>query len=314
MRKEMKRIIMTILALALMAGASAQTTKEDFQRRYQNLVDRVGAGGIGVEPLLIKWEAAFPEDLNMLEAKFSYYLQKSVTPTIIILSQDRYLGREPVVPLKDSTGRSVNYFEDYQYSDSLFALAGSALDKAISIAPSRFDYRLAKTNSYIGYEKESPDMALQYILGIVAYNYSSKPEWTYPGMEKVDNEVFCALIQDCCYSFFRIGSPFSQEAFRQLSEEMLRYNKDNPLFLDNMGSYWLVAKRDSKKALKYYNKVLKKHPDDLTAIRNCILLARNDKNIKLEKKYLPMLVKYGETENDRNSAKARLTALSLMEK
>ena len=66
--------------------------------------------------------------------------------------------------------------------------------------------------------------------------------------------------------------------------------------------------------LKYYNKVLKKHPDDLTAIRNCILLARNDKNIKLEKKYLPMLVKYGETENDRNSAKARLTALSLMEK
>ena len=71
------------------------------------------------------------------------------------------------------------------------------------------------------------------------------------------------------------------------------YDKDNPLFLDNMGSYYLVVKHDSKKALRYYNKVLKKHPDDLTAIRNCILLARNDKDIKLEKRYLEMLSKYG---------------------
>lgn len=310
----MKRIITAILAISIAAAVSAQTSLEDFQRRYRNLADRVGVDGVGVETLLVKWEAAFPEDLNMLEAKYAYYLKKSVTPRLIVLSQDRYLGKAPTVPLKDSTGRAVNYFEDYEYSDSLFAIAGLALDKAISLAPSRIDYRMAKVNSYIGYEKESPDMALQYILGIVAYNYSSKPEWKYPGIEKVDNEVFCALVQDCCYSFFRIGSPFSQEAFRELSEEMLRYNKDNPLFLDNMGSYYLVVKHDSKKALRYYNKVLKKHPDDLTAIRNCILLARNDKDIKLEKKYLEMLSKYGETENDRNAAASRLTALSLMKK
>ena len=62
-------------------------------------------------------------------------------------------------------------------------------------------------------------------------------------------------------------------------------------------------------ALKYYNAVLKKHPGDVTAIRNCILLARNEKNVKLEKKYLPMMAKYGETENDRLAAAARLEVL-----
>ena len=100
------------------------------------------------------------------------------------------------------------------------------------------------------------------------------------------------------------------EAFRELSELMLRYNPDEPLFLDDIGSYYLVCQGDSKKALKYYNKVLKKHPDDLTAIQNCILLARKEKNVKLEKKYLPMLIKYSPDETDRTSARMRLESIS----
>ena len=71
-----------------------------------------------------------------------------------------------------------------------------------------------------------------------------------------------------------------------------------------------MARKDSKSALKYYNKVLKKAPDDITAIRNCVVLARNAKDVKLEKKYLPMLIKYGETEADRESARVRLDYLN----
>jgi hypothetical protein len=91
---------------------------------------------------------------------------------------------------------------------------------------------------------------------------------------------------------------------------MLTYNPNDILFMDDMGSYYLVAEHNSKLALKYYNKVLKAKPDDITAIQNCILLARNDKNVKLEKKFLPMLIKYSTDDATKESAQVRLQSLN----
>ena len=90
---------------------------------------------------------------------------------------------------------------------------------------------------------------------------------------------------------------------------MLKYDPKNVLFLDNVGSYYLVAQRDDNKALKYYKKVLKLKKDDITALKNIILLARNAKNVKLEKKYLKEIIKYTEDETEKASAEIRLKAL-----
>ena len=306
----MKRFLTLLVALVLPPSLLAQTTQEDYIRRYNNLVNRVGPAGVGVETLLDKWAEAYPDDLQQLLARFSFWFNKGQTSNVIQLPQDRYLGREPLVPLTDSLGRKNNYFEDIVYEDESFGLALEALDKAVALNPQRLDLRLLRIDALTAYEKGSPDMALASLKALVDENYKQHPAWTHESLEKVDDEVFKALIQDYCFTFFRLGTDSSAEAFKALSEHCLTYSKDDPLFLDNIGSYWLVSKKDFKKAQKYYNQVLKKHPDDITAIRNCILLARSKKDVKLEKKYLAMMAQYGESEVDRASAKARLDALN----
>ena len=304
----MKRILL-ILALSLPIVVSAQTTAEQFATRYATLVKNVGVDGVGVETLLNKWEAAFPDDKEMFLAKFLFNYTKSQSTEIVRKTQSRFLGNDPVMSLKDSLGVPVNFFQETFYDDAMFGTGLKYLDKAIQADPGRLDLRFYRIAALIGYEKESPDMATSDLLSLVNYNFTHKPQWSYPDMEKVDPQTFDALVQEYCYTFFRISSPASYEAFRKVSEKMLDYESGNPLFMDNLGSYYLVYAKDNKKALKYYNAVLKKHPDDLTAISNCVVMARTSKDVKMEKKYLPMLIKYSPDENTVNASKIRLEYL-----
>ena len=306
----MKRILTLLVALALPLTLLAQTSQEDYLRRYNNLVGRVGIGGVGVETLLDKWAEEYPDDIQQLLARFSFWFTKAQTSKVIQLPQDRYLGREPLLPMTDSLGRKSNYFEDIEFDDELFGQALEALDKAVALNPEKLDLRFLRIDALTAYEKGSPDMALSALKALADENYKQHPAWTHESMEKVDDEVFKAFIQDYCFTFFRLGTDSSAEAFKSLSEYMLTYSKDDPLFLDNIGSYWLVSKKDYKKAQKYYDQVLKKHPDDVTAIRNSILVARAKKDVKMEKKYLAMMAQHGETEVDRASAQARLDGLN----
>lgn len=314
----MKRIITAMVVAAALCwtvcaqeqevGQDNKTMSEDYARRYDLLVSKLGHAGVGIETLLDNWEKVDPENEKLLVARYSYWLAKAQTTEVVTKPKARYLGNKPLFTLKDSTGVEMSYFEEVSYDDSLFSMSIKTIDKVLKLHPDNLSYHFMKAAALIAYEKESPDMALSYLDWLVDLYYSGDiAEWTFPGAD-ADEEFFRSAIQEYCYTFFNIGSVTSYEAFRILSEKMLeRYPKD-VVFLSNIGTYYFIGLGDYKQALKCYNKVLKIKPDDYTAIKNCVLLGRKWKNVRLEKKYLPMLIKYG-PENEAKAAKARLDAL-----
>lgn len=302
----MKRLIFIVFILFASYAAQAQTASR-YEQRYDLLVSQFGPAGVGIETVLDNWAKVDSTNAKLLQGRFEYFFTKAQSGQLESRSGKKYLGMDPVLTLKDSLGNDVNYFQINVFDDDLYADALKAADKAISIWPDRLDFRFMKTNAYIAYEKESPDMALACLMALADENSHRKSSWVYDG-QKADQAFFQDAMQEYCFSFYTLGTPVGYEAFRTLSEKLSVIFPDNTDFVNNIGSYYLIAKNDYKSAYKYYNKVLKSHPDDATAIRNCILAARKQKNAKLEKKYLEMMAKYG-SEGDRLQAEARLAAL-----
>lgn len=304
----MKKIIMFAAALLLFHTAVlAQTESERYEQRYDMLASRLGPAGVGVETVLDNWAKVDSTNAKMLLGRFSYYFTKAQTAEVVSKPQKKYLGMDPLLTLKDSLGNDVYYYQHNVFDDELYGQAIKAADKAISIWPDRLDFRFMKANAYIAYEKESPDMALAFLQALIDENVRRKGAWEYEGAA-ADPDFFEDAMQEYCFSFYTIGSDASREAFHALSQKLSGLYPGNAGFMNNIGSYYLV-KHEYKTALKYYDKVLKKHPSDYTAIQNGLIAARRLKSEKLEKKYLTMMVKHG-PEKDRMTAQLRLDALS----
>lgn len=295
-----------LAAIAAMISVMSFAQSDKYEQRYNLLVSKLGPAGVGVETVLNTWEQADSSDSKMLLGKFNYYFTKSQSSQVVAKPTKKYLGMEPVLTLKDSTGTDVFYYQEIMYDDELYGMAIKAADRAIGFYPEKLDFRFMKANAYIAYEKESPDMAIAYLLALADESVSRKV-WLY-NEEPADAKFFSEAMLEYCFSFYSIGTPAAMNAFLALSERMNRIDPKNPAFINNIGSYHLVARNDYKTALKYYNKVLKDYPDDYTAIKNCVLLARKQNNVKLEKKYLQKLAVHG-SDAEKLSAKARLEQL-----
>lgn len=280
------------MTLAVLVAATVSAQSVNYEKRYELLVSQVGPGGVGVETLLDKWQAADSTNRKMLSARFEYYFTKAQSEEVVKKSQKKYLGMDPLLSLKDSAGVPVYYYREMFYDDEYFALALKAADKVAALYPDDIDYRFMKTNALVAYEKEHPDMAFAYLTDLVAENVSRTRPWNYNG-QKMDDGFFPDAMQEYCRTFYTVGSEASMNVFFSLSKRLWELYPSNVCFLSNMATYYLVAKDDPKTALKYYNKVLKKVKDDETALRNSYVAASKLKNDKLKEKYRKQLVQYG---------------------
>ena len=217
----MRKLIAILALTAIVFTAAAQTTPEQFASRYASLVKNVGVAGVGVETLLDKWEAAYPDDVEMNIAKFLFHYNKCQEAQVVQKSKSKYLGQEPLMSLKDSLGIPVYFFQETIFDDESFGESLKYLDRAIQAVPSRLDLRFSRVAALISYEKESPDMATSDLCGLIDYNFTVKPSWEYPGVETVNADFFDAGVQEYCVTFFRYASPSCYEAFKSVSEKML---------------------------------------------------------------------------------------------
>ncbi|MCQ2143773.1 MAG: hypothetical protein MJY56_06865 [Bacteroidales bacterium] len=301
----MKRIICAALvAISMSISLGAQN---DFKARYDRLVARGGAAGLGVETLLDSWGAADSLSIDYLKARSDFYYVKSMSTEVVVKPTKKYLGCDPIFELKDSTGTPQYYYQETMYDERTIGESLRWIGFAIENYPTRLDLRIDRITTLVGYEKESPDMATTELMRLIDDHFRKRVVWDLPGADKVDDGYFADIIQEYCYTFYSIASVSSQEAFRKISEKMNSLCPKETMFIDNLGSYYTVSK-DYKTALKYYGKSLKIKPDDLTAIRNSVVITTRQKDNKNLRKYLQMLEKYG-NENEKIQAKVRLEAL-----
>lgn len=303
----MKKMIFILAFMIAGIGASAQNAKT-YAERYGKLVSRLGYAGVGVETVISHWENADSADVDMLKAKYLFYLTKSQSYEIVIKDTPKYLGQEPIMSLKDSLGKMSHYYQITKYDDELFGQALRALDKGIVFYPENLDFRFSKAAALLDYEKESPDLTLSLLMDLAQINAERKYKWTYPGVDDADEEMVINSIQDYCHRFYLTKSPASLEAFRTLSMKMNKLYPKNVIFIDNLGSYHM-SRQEYKQALKYYNKALKLKKDDYPAIKNSALIATKLNDKRLQKKYLKLLAEYGASEAEKLSARAKLESL-----
>ncbi len=305
----MKKIIIIITFLFFtLISLNAQNTDKEFQDRYNLLVSKLGYDGVGIETLLDKWEQKSPDNVNMLAAKFSYYFTKSIEYKTEDKSESTYLGAKPILSLKDSLGRKHNFFSVEYFKADLFKRAMEYIAKAVQLYPNNLSLREAEIRAYMRYEKENVLISKTKIIQLIDYSYDkSIKNWDF--LEGNSVWTFDELIQSFCYDYYKIASPSAYEAFKEVSEKMLQFNKKNSAFIDNIASYYFVYKKDFSKAKSLYNRALRYKKDDLVAIKNLILLSRKISSERLEKKNLKKLIEYSKDSLEINSALARYNFL-----
>lgn len=268
---KIRTLIIAVFSLSLSCMAVAQSGKDYWKKRYDTQVKNLGPAGIGVETIIGKWEAECPDDPEVHYARFAYNYTKSYKEVMVQKDQPRYLGNRPTLTLKDSLGNDVFYYQDLSFDEELFSEALNSIDKAMSLDSKELRYYIDKIAVLMAYEKESPDMAFKEINALLDREISLHPQWHIDAVA-ADKNIMEDVMQELSASLYLVGTDTAYEMFYELSKRLASTYKHTSVFLSNIGSYWLVAKNNQKKAKSFYKKALKLNPEDYSAKENLKLI------------------------------------------
>ena len=209
---------------------------------------------------------AYPGSLEIREA----LVEHALLPIARELGLDFSVGELRAYETRVKMSRLNQSDEEY------FASAQKALDKAITLAPNNIGYLFDEITSLLDYEGESPDMAATALLNLIDRNYSEHPHWNLYG-EPFTQQDFTDAVKEYCYSFWKLATPVGYDSFYNVSRRMMKAEPKDVGFIDNVGAYWQVAKKDNKMAAKFYKKALKLDPNDYAANQNMKFITNNNK-------------------------------------
>lgn len=252
------------LWLAALQPAFAQLTSAEYKEKYDRQVRAVGYAGLGVETILERWASVHPDDTDMLEGRFFFELTRARSTKVLRSPKPKYLNRDPLLTLKDSTGAPVYFFEEEFYDDSLFTCAIRCLERATALQPDEFLYRAHLVNSHNAREKEQPRLAVEELDALISYDKARHPAWTYRG-NPTSESFFTDVVQEYCRLYRGIGSPEGYEALRRISERMIKLYPERTEFQLNMAHYWNEAKNNPRKAISICKKILSRHKEEEAA-------------------------------------------------
>lgn len=264
MKKTAIILVALLACLQMTAQNETKTTVEEYVTKYNRQVKNVGYSGVGVETIIDRWEADYPEDVTPKVCRINYLLDKAQSFELVKSVDAKYLGQKPIATMKDEEGNDINYFNDVVYDEPLFADAQRFIDECIKKYPHELRYRFCKISSLMDYEKEYPEMTEAEIMDLIG---EKDNVWTIDGAV-ADQDTFINGIQEYCYNLYTIATETSYKAFYDISCRMNGLYPKNTAFIDNLGSYWLVVAGNNKKAIKFYDKALKLDPEDQVAARN----------------------------------------------
>lgn len=281
----MKKYFLLLLCLSLTTAAWPQG---NYRQQYR-LLSRSGDDQV-VRSLLEDWQRAEPQSDQVQKAWFDHLVQKALVPVMQISRQP---VRDAVMSISDSLGNRYYYYTVFECNDSLFNLATEHLDRAISLAPDRIDYRMERIGVIEAAGLDAPTYAAA-VLELVERNALNGGRWKNEE-GTVGTEEFIDAVQQSCGRLLTLEQPAISQAER-IADAMLKQFPGHPMFLADLGTVAFM-KEDYRTAEKYYAKAYKEMPGDMSLLRNLAITCRKSGKVKQAVSLLERLKREGSAED-----------------
>lgn len=294
-----QKFFVFVIAMCITGFSFAQ----NFEARYDSL--QKANNGVGIMDLLKEWEAAQPDNADMLIAYYNYYAGRSRQEVVLLQS-----GADSAASyqLSDSTGNPVGTVgTEMKYDTALLNTGFGYIDKGIKLYPKRLDMRWGKVYM-LGESKQYKAFTDEIILTI-KYGKQMDYNWYWSGGAPLQDgkERFYDAVQDYINTLYQAAQDSLLPYMRAISEAVLQCEPHHTVSLADIAlTYAITGNYDT--ALTYLLQAEQWSPDDAIVLNNIAEVYRKKHDYENAKAYYRKMIVYG-NEGQRQYAEEKLKAL-----